>query len=113
MSTESDTDESGDDNTDESAIKLTLTDIRGFPDSIANDLSRADGGHADQCSIKWDEESEVVTVKAETDAAAEWLYQWLEDTRQHYAENYVNARGDVRAARELAAAVFEEVYDDE
>jgi hypothetical protein len=90
-------------------FRIELSDVRGFPDSIANDLDHADGKHADAVAIEYDEERQKTVVQANHDNAAKWLYDWLEDTAQYYRENYVDASGDHDAARDLADVVYEEV----
>ena len=94
---------------DREGFRIELTDVRGFPDSIARDLEREDGKHADDCNIQYDEEQHRVVVSTNHSNAARWLYDWLEETRQYYRENYVDASAEHDAAEDLAKAVYEEV----
>lgn len=90
-------------------MKLTIDDPRGFPDTIANDLERAEFKHAEDCDIIYTEESDTVEISAVHSVAAKNLYDWLEETAQYYKENYVDASGEHDAARQLAKAVYEEM----
>ena len=90
-------------------MKLTIDDPRGFPDTIANDLDRAEFKHAGDCDIIYTEESDTVEISAVHSVAAKNLYDWLEETAQYYKENYVDASGEYDAARQLAEAVYEEM----
>jgi hypothetical protein len=81
----------------------------GFPDSIANDFDRGDGRHVDGCMVEYDAERHRVVLAANHSNAAKWLYDWLEETRQYYKENYVDASGEHDAARDMANAVYEEM----
>lgn len=90
-------------------MKLTIDNPRGFPDTIANDLERAEFKHAEDCDIVYTEESDVVEISAVHSVAAKNLYDWLEETAQYYKENYVDASGEHDAARQLAKAVYKEM----
>jgi len=90
-------------------MKLTIDDPRGFPDTIATDLERADFNHAGDCDIIYTEESDTVEISAVHSVSAKNLYDWLEETAQYYKENYVDATGEYEAARQLAEAVYEEI----
>lgn len=90
-------------------MKLTIDDPRGSPDTIANDLERAEFEHAGDCDIIYTEETRTVEISATHSVAAKQLYDWLEETAQYYKENYVDASGEHDAARQLAEAVYEEM----
>ena len=90
-------------------MKLTIDEPRGFPDTVANDLDRADFKHADDIEIIYTEESQTVEISATHSVAAKNLYDWLEETAQYYKKNYVDASGEYDAARQLAEAVYEEM----
>jgi len=90
-------------------MKLTIDNPRGFPDTIVNDLDRADFKHADDCKIIYTEKSQTVEISAVHNVAAKELYDWLEETTQYYKESYVDATGEYDAARQLAEAVYEEM----
>ena len=90
-------------------MKFTIDDPRGLPDTVADDLDRADFKHADDCDIIYTEESQTVEISAVHSVAAKGLYDWLEETAQYYKENYVDASGEYDAARQLAKAVYEEM----
>jgi len=90
-------------------MKLTIDGPRGFPDTIVNDLDRADFKHADDIEIIYTEESQTVEISATHSVAAKNLYDWLEETAQYYKENYMDASGEYDAARQLAEAVYEEM----
>ena len=89
--------------------EIVIEDYSGFPDTIANDLSRESGEHSEHCQINYDEGRDVVTVWFGSDAAGQWLYDWLEETAQYYKEEYVDASGEYDAAREIADAVYGEM----
>jgi hypothetical protein len=90
-------------------MKLTIDGPRGFPDTIVNDLDRADFKHADDIEIIYTEESQTVEISAAHSVAAKNLYDWLEETAEYYKENYVDASGEYDTARQLAEAVYEEM----
>lgn len=90
-------------------MNITIDDPRGFPDTIANDLERADFKQAEDCDIIYTEESGTVEISATTSVDAKNLYDWLEETAQYYKENYVDASGEYDAARQMADAVYEEM----
>ena len=54
----------------------------------------------------------VVVIKALDDNAMKWLYDWLEETRQYYRTEYVDASGEHDAAKELATAVYDAMRSD-
>lgn len=87
-------------------IRIVIGDPTGFPDSIANDLERVDAETAERVSIEYIEDSQKVVIEAEDHNAAKWLYDWLEETRQYYRENYVDASGEHDAARQMADRVY-------
>lgn len=95
----------------EAAYTLRVNDVRGIPGTIVNDLKRADAPEAERVNLShWyhhQKEESVVVIQALDDAAMKWLYDWLEDSCDHYQTEYVNAEGEYRAARDLADAVYE------
>jgi hypothetical protein len=86
---------------------ITINDPRGFPSTIVNDFERAEFQEVERCWMEWDESEQLVTISAEDDNAAKALYDWLEETRQHYRENYVDASGDHDAAEQMAREVYD------
>jgi len=95
----------------EAAYVVRVNDVSGFPGTIVSDLERADDNRVERVSMShWyhhEEEESVVVIQALDDNSMKWLYDWLEDTRQYYKEEYVDATGEHDAARELADAVYE------
>jgi len=95
---------------------VRVDDVSGFPDTIVNDLTRADATAAERLHVSswWDDESgeSVVVIKALDDNAMKWLYDWLEETRQYYRTEYVDASGEHDAAKELATAVYDAMRSD-
>jgi len=89
-------------------MKLTIEDPRGFPDTLADDLDRAEFDRAGDCDITYTEDAGTVRVAAADSVAAKQLYDWLEETRQYYKREYVSA-GEHDAARQLADAVYNEI----
>ena len=89
-----------------SEIRIVIGDPAGFPDSIVNDLKRADADAADRVSIEYIEDKDRVVIEAEDHNAAKWLYDWLEETRQYYRENYVDASGEHNAAEQMGDRVY-------
>jgi hypothetical protein len=90
-------------------MEITIDEPQGFPDTIANDLERAEFKKAAECEIIYTEDTQTVEVSAFDSVAAKQLYDWLEETAQYYKENYVDASGEYDAARQLADAVYEEM----
>jgi len=97
------------------AYTVRVGDVPGFPDTVVKDLQRADGRGVDRIHMAhWyhhDAEQSVVVIRALDDNAMKWLYDWLEDTKEHYKKEYVDAGGEYDAARELADAVYEAVQE--
>jgi len=93
-------------------LQVDVADVRGYPDTIAADLDRADAGAADRCDPDVDTERRRVRVTAADAAAARWLYEWLEESVEYYREEFVDAGGEHDAARTLATAVYEELTDE-
>jgi len=91
---------------DKSEIKIVIGDPAGFPDTIAKDLRRADADAADRVSIEYIEDEHRVVIEAEDHNAAKWLYDWLEETREYYQENYVDASGEHNAAEQMADRIY-------
>lgn len=93
------------------AYVVRIDDVSGFPGTIVTDLTREDHRQAERLEVSnWvhQETGEtVVVVKALDDSAMKWLYDWLEDTRHYYQENYIDASGEHDAARDMAHAVYE------
>lgn len=96
---------------DDPAYCIRVDDVRGFPGTIVKDLTRADAEEAERLHVAhwWNDEKResAVVIKAIDDNAMKWLYDWLEDTRQYYKEEYVDASGEHDAARDLANGVYE------
>jgi hypothetical protein len=93
-------------------LQVDVTDVRGYPDTLAADLDRADADAADRCALDVDTDRHRVTVTAEDATAARWLYEWLEESVEYYREEFVDASGEHDAARTLASAVYEELNDE-
>lgn len=95
----------------EVAYTLRVNDVAGFPGTIVTDLTRADAAEAERVyAAHWyntDIDESVVVIQALDDNAMKWLYDWLEDTKQYYKEEYVDAGGEWEAARDLATAVYD------
>ena len=91
---------------------IGIDDPRGFPDSIARDLERAESSVSDTCDIGYDEEENKVTIEAEGDEALEELYDWLTETMRFYKEEFVDASGEYRAAQQMEEKVYEVKEDD-
>jgi hypothetical protein len=96
---------------------VRVNDVSGFPGTIISDLKRADGSEQERVTAShWyhhHKDESVVLIQALDDNAMKWLYDWLEDTRQYYREEYVDASGEHDAARELADAVYETMSGDD
>jgi len=92
-------------------MKLTINDPRGFPDTIVNDLGRADFECAGDCAIVYDEATDTATIEAPHSAAAKQLYDWLEDTAEYYRTEYVAAEAEYDAAKQLARVLYDELRD--
>jgi len=90
-------------------LRVDVADVRGYPDTIATDLDRAADAAADRCDLDVDVDGDRVTVTAADAAAARWLYEWLEESAEYYREEFVAARAEHDAARDLATAVYEEL----
>ena len=60
-------------------LQVDVTDVRGYPDTLAADLDRANADAADRCALDVDTDRHWVTVTAEDATAARWLYEWLEE----------------------------------
>jgi hypothetical protein len=94
-------------------MNLTIDDPEGYPDTIADDLTRADFEYAEQCGIEYDEDTHTVEVTAPHSTAAKQLYDWLKDSVEHYRTEYVAAEMEHRAARQLERAVYQAFVDPE
>lgn len=92
---------------EQSVGDIVIENPKGFPDTIAGDLTRADGRWAEACQLNYDEGRDVVTAYWPHDNAGKWLHGWLEQTMQYYKTEYVNASGEYRAARQIRDAVCE------
>jgi len=89
-------------------MNIEITDPKGFPDTIAGDLERAEFEYADDCHIAYLADADTVRIKAPHSNAAKALYHWLEDTAQYYRESYVDASGDYDAAKQMADRIYQE-----
>jgi hypothetical protein len=93
------------------AYTLRVNDVAGFPGTIVNDLQRVDEPEAERVyAAHWynhEAETSVVVIEALDDNAMKWFYDWLEDSKQYYKEEYVDAGGEYKAAEELATAVYD------
>lgn len=87
-----------------------MNDVPGFPGTIVTDLTRADADEAERVyAAHWynhNAESSVVVIQALDDNSMKWLYDWLEETRQCYGQEYIDSSGEYKTARELADAVY-------
>lgn len=92
--------------TRDDSYRARIEDPRGLVDTIADDLRRCTHDHASACRIECD--GDDVVVEADGDVAADWLYEWLEDSVTHYREEYVDATMEHDAARQLRDVVYEE-----
>lgn len=97
------------------AHDLTFEGVDGRPDTIITDLKRADAPEAERVEMSeyYDEtrRESTVWVEADDDNALKWLYDWLEESRQYYKENFVDASAEHDAARDLAHRVYEVMAD--
>jgi len=100
-------------NVTDPAYRLEVLDVAGFADTLVDDLSRADATAAERVELRWrlDETdgTQTVEIRAADDNAAKWLYDWFEDSKEHYRTQYVNTPPEYRAAEDLASAWYDEV----
>lgn len=88
-------------------LAIEIEEPRGFPDTIANDLERAEATESSLCRIEWLPGPSTVEIEAETHVAARWLSEWLEESMRHYAESR-ESYGELRACEQLHEAVQDE-----
>lgn len=88
-------------------LQVDVTDVRGYPDTLAADLDRANADAADRCALDVDTDRHWVTVTAEDATAARWLYEWLEESVDYYRDEFIDGTAECIAARHLAAVVYE------
>ena len=88
----------------------------GFPDTVIQDLQRAENDHADKLRVSYwyneDTDEQSVLIESMSDSALKWLYDWLENTATYYRTEYVDAQSEYRAAKDLADAVYEVMSND-
>ena len=90
---------------------IIIEDPKGFPETISNDLKRVQNDHADECRIEYNEDADTVTITIGSSNAGKWLYDWLEETREYYQREYVDASMEHDAARQMADVVYEQFKD--